>query len=302
MLINSKILNLFSETPLKKLTYKNFIKLWVKDESVNPTGTHKDRLAYGIIKLYKHHARFSQGSKPPVCSIISTGNAALAIAKLFQEYSLPPLKALLDNSINKISINFLRASYCEVYLADIMSKQLSSSDILSMTENEDGIDLTSIGLFDTCNKHYAALVKNVLSVKPDVILIPYGSGILFENFCSVVQILFDYKFKTAPSLIGVTTQNKISKADKLYSAYSPFDFNRERLHFMIKFGLLGKESKIANIGEASLEEAVVVLRENGIQAEYSGASGLAYIIENSEILSPNASYVIINTGKGLLSQ
>jgi len=41
-------------TPVKKIEVLDFEDVWLKDESVNPTGTHKDRMAWCVgSKLFK---------------------------------------------------------------------------------------------------------------------------------------------------------------------------------------------------------------------------------------------------------
>ncbi len=49
----------FPATPIYRIHVPGFTNVWLKDESVNPTGTHKDRLAWEIVVTYKHilHAK-----------------------------------------------------------------------------------------------------------------------------------------------------------------------------------------------------------------------------------------------------
>lgn len=43
----------FPATPTYQIQVPGFSNVWLKDESHNPTGTHKDRMAWEIIKLYR---------------------------------------------------------------------------------------------------------------------------------------------------------------------------------------------------------------------------------------------------------
>lgn len=39
----------FPATPIMRLEVPGFTNVWLKDESKNPTGTHKDRMAWEIL-------------------------------------------------------------------------------------------------------------------------------------------------------------------------------------------------------------------------------------------------------------
>src|SRR6266550_4494131 len=43
----------FPATPTTKIDVPGFSNVWLKDESKNPTGTHKDRMAWEIIVTYR---------------------------------------------------------------------------------------------------------------------------------------------------------------------------------------------------------------------------------------------------------
>lgn len=45
----------FPATPTYQIQYKKFSQLFLKDESFNPTGTHKDRLAWELVCQYRHY-------------------------------------------------------------------------------------------------------------------------------------------------------------------------------------------------------------------------------------------------------
>jgi hypothetical protein len=320
-------MNETNETPLIHLKFKDFKNLWIKDESVNPTGTHKDRMADAILKLYQEHIVFCKSKaihpKFPVCSLISAGNAAIAIARKFLESGLPKLKVLIDANVSLKTIQFLQKNHCEVYRTDLTNKKLSIENILSLTDNHDGIDLTSFTNLDN-SLFYADLVADVISHKPKTVLIPYGSGVLFENFCKVLRNYhyqaFDpnnlniHHLKTQKqfvstnltlndfniNLIGVTTNNGNSKANKLFSAYAPFDFNYQRLDFLLKMNFIGEKSAVECFNEAYLNDAMKIFNEKGIAAEYSGAAAFAYFLEKQSNFDKNQLIIIINTGKGLV--
>ena len=43
----------FPATPTFKIKVPEFSDVWLKDESVNPTGTHKDRMAWEMVVTYR---------------------------------------------------------------------------------------------------------------------------------------------------------------------------------------------------------------------------------------------------------
>src|SRR3989339_808670 len=91
----------FPATPTYKIDVPGFSNVWLKDESFNPTGTHKDRMAWEIIVTYRDFLiakKMGRVKNPlPTMSIISSGSAAIAIQTQLKKYHLPALKVLVDN-------------------------------------------------------------------------------------------------------------------------------------------------------------------------------------------------------------
>src|SRR3989344_3679740 len=73
----------FPATPTYKIAVPGFSNVWLKDESYNPTGTHKDRMAWEIIVTYRDFLVAKQRGQIdgplPQMSVISSGSAAVAI-------------------------------------------------------------------------------------------------------------------------------------------------------------------------------------------------------------------------------
>ena len=93
----------FPATPTYKIKVPGFSNVWLKDESINPAGTHKDRMAWEIIVTYRSFLLAKQRNqlkgRLPQVSIISSGSAAIAIQALLKKYKLPNLKVLVDYGI-----------------------------------------------------------------------------------------------------------------------------------------------------------------------------------------------------------
>lgn len=91
----------FPATPTYKIKVHGFSNVWLKDESINKySGTHKDRLAWEIIVLYRNFLlakkRGQLKGTLPTLSIISSGSAAIAIGRMLKAYNLPELHVLVD--------------------------------------------------------------------------------------------------------------------------------------------------------------------------------------------------------------
>ncbi|HZX44372.1 MAG TPA: hypothetical protein VFF28_01680 [Candidatus Nanoarchaeia archaeon] len=74
----------FPATPIYKIDVPGFSNVWLKDESHNPTGTHKDRMAWEIVVTYRDFllAKKRGQIKGHLPSIPQTPTNLLAIQKL----------------------------------------------------------------------------------------------------------------------------------------------------------------------------------------------------------------------------
>ena len=82
----------FPATPTYKIELTGFSNVWLKDESQNKTGTHKDRMAWEMIVTYKEFLISKKAGRIkqlPTLSILSSGSAALAIQTQLKKYELP---------------------------------------------------------------------------------------------------------------------------------------------------------------------------------------------------------------------
>src|SRR3989344_6702089 len=169
----------------------------------------------------------------PSLSIISSGSAAIAIQNRLKKYGLPNLKVLVDASLDRKIIEYLKKAGCEVFETDLGKKPFGWKEILALTHNPDGFDITSTEALDPTTRFYDWLSYEILNSSPDYCFIPFGTGNLFENILNInkkevstqnhdprfsgnLQILRRCNF------LGATTNNPKSKADKLYSPHLPF--------------------------------------------------------------------------------
>lgn len=102
----------FPATPTVRISVPGFTNVWLKDESKNPTGTHKDRMAWEIIVTYRDFLLAKERGQItgdlPIMSIISSGSAAFAIQTQLRHYGLPNLRVLVDAHIDTQITEFLK--------------------------------------------------------------------------------------------------------------------------------------------------------------------------------------------------
>ncbi len=303
----------FPATPTYQIEVPGFSNVWLKDESKNPTGTHKDRMAWEIIVTYRDILLAKREGqlkgKLPQMSIISSGSAAFAIQTQLKRYNLPNLKVLIDfNTDNKI-IKKLRKIGCKIYKTDLSKKPLTWKEIIKLTKNPNGFDITSSEALDPTTRFYDWLSYEIINSSPDYCFIPFGTGNLYENILNinkkeVATKNHDPRFKGIVKILkncnflGVTTNNPKSKADKLYSPHLPFVHYDEQWIKMYRYaGYCGRESSVHLLKEKFLDKALKIAKEQNIECEPSGITGLALMLQLKNKLPRNKKMLIINTGK-----
>jgi len=299
----------YPATPTIHLPIDGFPNVFMKDESINPySGTHKDRLAWEVVAFYKEFLKINR-SNPPSISIITSGSTGIAIQLLLRHYKLPPLKVLVDTHLDKSIKQALKTVGCEVYTTHLQDKKLSSDNILQLTDNAHGIDITYREMLDpTCFKYYDWLSYEILIEQPDYCFIPVGSGDLYHNVLNIYHAEFhkhthDRRLLDRPvqfcHFIGGNTDNPKSKLTKLFSRYAASSF-RSAQHLIDtckEHGLIGGLSGIHHIQEIFVDPALSFANEHKITCEPSGISGLALFYQMKDQLDPKKKVLIVNTGK-----
>jgi hypothetical protein len=303
----------FPATPIYHINVPNFSNVWLKDESVNPTGTHKDRMAWELVLAYrdmllaKKHGIVKRTL--PKMSIISSGSAANAIQTRFRKYEVPRLRVLVDIHIYSYILEGLKKSGCLVYKTDLSKKSLGWKEILQLTHNLDGLDITSNEALDPTNKFYDWLSYEILNENPEYVFIPFGTGHLYANILNVSKkeisshthpdgFKGDIRILRKCNFIGATTNNPRSKADKLYSHHSPFmHFNEQWRRYYQCCGFCGEKTDVLVIHEKFLDKAIELAEKQGITCEPSGIAGLALLMQIEKQIPKNKKIIIVNTGK-----
>ena len=304
----------FPATPTFRIEVPGFENVWLKDESINKySGTHKDRLAWEIVILYrdllvaKQHERSK--SSLPQFSIISSGSAAIAIGRMLEHYRLPRLKVLVDEGIAKEIHDALKESHCEVFTTDLSREELGPEKILKFTNNVHGFDLTSnrgialdIGNFDWMS-------FEILNESPDYVFVPFGSGFVFTKLMEVAKNIVrapkhDRRYHgnlatlSVCSFLGATTNDPNSVGDKLYSPFLPFvQINDDWIRFYKAAGYCGDQTGINIVREEFFQEAMQLASRQRISCEPSGIAGLALLLQMADMIPKDKKILIVNTGK-----
>lgn len=303
----------FPATPTYQIKVPGFSNVWLKDESFNPTGTHKDRMAWEIVVTYKDfllaRKRCQFEDKLPQMSLISSGSAAIAVQAVLKRYNLPNLKVLVDISLDKKTLNYLEKMGCEIYKTNLSLKKFDWKDILLLTDNINGFDITSNEALDPTTRFYDWLSYEIINNSPDYCFIPFGTGNLYENILNInkKEILtknHDPRFKGDVNILktcnfmGATSDNPKSKADKLYSPHLPFVHYDEQWIKLYRYaGYCGFISNAYALKEDFLDEALKIAKSQNVNCEPSGIAGLALMLQMKDKLPKNKKMLIVNTGK-----
>lgn len=313
------------ETPLVALDLKKegYGQVLVKDESVNPTGTHKDRIGLAMaqqlafevkrkLNLYRETPGLYEQRKDDYglnlikrFSLITSGHGGIALSKIFSKYNLPPPKLLLDEHTVPEILQALMETNADIYLTDLKQKTLLPEDILKMTNNDSGEDLTSqnTDLLGYWRIYYQKLAEEIFSQNPEQIYAPYGSGNLYEGLISGQGLQQGKAWKC--NIYGAEPENPMTKAVMLYAASKPYKyFDPLEMSKIQQQGRTGGLTGVYKISEQAIEDAHAIYQRHKISAGYSSAAALALYMTKyaTNKDSRRGKTIIINTGRGIVKK
>ncbi|KKP32784.1 MAG: hypothetical protein A2312_02635 [Candidatus Staskawiczbacteria bacterium RIFOXYB2_FULL_32_9] len=299
------------------------------DERSNPTGTIKDRAAWELATLYRDYARalylkirIGTLSKQeleqltiPRLSLITSGNEGRAVAECFKKNQLPPPKIIVGQDINEKILKEILKLRADVYTTDL-SLQLTPEDIYAISNNPNGVDITSIRSIEPSSLFYDQHVHESFNENPNEIYVPYGSGRVMENYLTwqVRSMRNDSEGRKDPRLkiptskvismniFGAEPKNSDSIADKLSAPFKPFLlFKDQDVKAIVNFSFTGRETAKETVAEEQILKAHKILTDQGIKSEPSGSAGLALYIDRYEkgLIQDDKKILVVNTGKGL---
>lgn len=319
----------YPSSPLIPFYYKDFQKVWIKDESYNVTGTIKDRWAWAIIKYYKkildQYSSKEKNNALPRLSILSKGETAVALQYLLHKFNLPELNVVIYNQYHTRSLKIQKAlkgiGAPNVTLHTFSDEKnytaANLKKILNLKKHD--IDITDIELIPELKKtmleFYEDLAIEILEQNPDYCFVPYGSGLLLHSILETAKKeingakLSDYIdpqkirrctfYGAMPAVDNHTLLNN-QYSDFLSSTlnldeYKGFYCNANSEIFQIddvgiRYAI--NEMDIAN----TLRRAEIPVSDSYVSDPF-GLAGLALFIEKACMIGRDAKIIIVNTGK-----
>jgi hypothetical protein len=295
----------FPASETRKIEVPGFSNVWLKDESTNPGGTHKARMAWEVLIKVKRY-------KIKEISLISSGSAAIAIQHFFNLFGATTvLKVLVDRRIKPEIREALVKIGCKVYETDLSQKPLTGKEIKELTDNHTGIDITYREILDRySDNYYDWLSYEILNESPAHCFVPFGTGDLFINVMIIAEREYNNRiFKHDPryrgkidatsrcNYYGATSHTASTRLDKLFSYYLPsLNVYNDYLNSLIENARIGPHSGILDVEEEFVDEAMAIAQRQGVKCEPSGIAGLALLLQIRNDIPPDDKILIVNTG------
>ncbi len=311
-------------TPVKQL--EGYENVFVKDESditSNPTQTIKDRMAWELVTLFRDYARGLYLKRKegllngnigslliPRLTALTAGNVGRSISEAFEQYGLPPIKMLVDVSMPDSRLEVLKRLHADIYMADLSKKELTAEEIMELTNNKHGINITSMVVFEPQAIFYDWHVHEAFNENPDEIYVPYGSGRLIENYLTWQarnarskdpRLKIPVGKLISISIFGAEPKEGHSIADKLTKEYNPFVIlDGQDINALGALSFTGRNTGIYRVPEEKIMQAYQILSGH-CDTEPSAAAGLALYLHrlDQKKIDPAKKVLIINTGKGI---
>jgi cysteine synthase len=303
----------FPATPTIPVEIEGRVVL-VKDESKNPTGTHKDRWAWEMIVRYKNwfekqESDLGSNLRVPRYSMISSGSAAIALQSLLRTRLLPDLRVVMDlKRTDDRIISRLESLGAKTYLVNLDDHPLSQAEVLAITDNVDGYDVTPRHAdepFD--NRYYDWLAYELLNEHPRHIYVPFGAGGLFANVIYVIhaermgrrdpRLQIDPSELVGVNVYGATSEDPQTRMHMLYARFRPTRSGIDQaVADFIKMGTLGERSGIFAVTDDEARHVSSALPGCGIRTDLSGVAGLALYVAKAPSVPPGEKILVVNTG------
>jgi threonine synthase len=265
--------------------------LLIKDESMNPFGTFKDRRnKLVMIKALKENIKY--------LAIITSGNAGYSLARMAQGTNIKVI-CIVDKHISSYVKEQLK-KYSEVIEVDLLqnifrarAENFQSEELINFVEKKMGVK----DVVDVTNGYHEAfhdIIKEIKAYKPDFIVAPVGSG---EAFVGLYEGLKKYKMmKTRLIGVGVHSisngvlelRKEPSIADKLFTPYTPY---KDRIERILQEGHLYVHVSDDEILEAFDKVGKMVSCEPSSAAVFAALPKLT--------LDRKSKVIVINSGRGV---
>ncbi len=275
------------------------VKVYVKYDGLNPTGSFKDRGMTMAISKAKE-----QNCKAVICA--STGNTSAAAAAYARKAGLKCFVLIPDGYVAQGKL-----AQALVYGAEILAIKGNFDEALEIVQKL--AKTFPINLVNSVNpyrlegqKTAAFEIIDSLGEAPDWLCIPMGNA---GNISAYWMGFNEYKnaqiSKTLPKMIGVqakgsaplVTGNKIDKPETIATAIRIGDpVNRTKANNVKK----ESNGTFLDVSDEEIINAYKLLgKEEGIFCEPASASSVAGLLKLKDNIPDNAKVVCVLTGNGL---
>lgn len=289
----------------EKLSRKHNLNLWIKNDTVNPTGSYKDRASYWVLAQAKHHKM-----NKIVCA--STGNAGSSLAgicaatdvkaKIYIPASAP-LGKRAQNIAYGADLELVDGSYDEAYALSIDY----SADGKSLNRNTGYNPITIEGKKSVALEIYK---QNNFKI-PDYIVIPVGDGVILSGVFKGFKDLLELGITNSlPRLIGIQS----NKSNAIYNYWKSGEYKSLAKANTIADSISVMSPACADLAVRAIKESkgfmvqvddskivgyqMEIAQNSGVFCEPSSAV-VAGIFDNKFMLNPDGQIVLLLTGHGL---
>lgn len=279
--------------------------LFIKDDTVNPTGSYKDRASWLV-------AAFAKKWKINDVTVASTGNAASSMAgigaaaglkvTLFVPETVPRAK-LIQSLQYGARVILVKGNYDKAFQLAMQYKGLGRSINRNTAYNPLTIEGKKTAAFE---------IFHQLSKNPDYVFIPTGDGVvlggIYKGFKDLRKLGWIEQF---PRIIAVQAENSdaITRAFEQGHFGEPLQSNTLAdsiavdvpangyycLKQLQEFG--GQCIRVSD--QAILEAQQLLSSRSGLFVEPSSAASLAGLLEMKEQIPARSNVVLMATGTGL---
>lgn len=254
----------------------------IKDESKNRYGSWKDRRLQPIVEGI-------QRAKPDKVVLITAGNAAYSLARML-DGSGTKVAAIIDRGVSLRIKDKLRGVCFQVIETDLDNRLEKEERIklARLSKDEHIVDVT-----DSYSAGYDSIVDEIVSVKPDAVVVPVGQGEGFDGVCRGVR-----KHGLNTIVIGVMPLSQEDTiADKLQSHHTHHTRNIARSMMLLPRG----QARMCAVDESVLARAFDIARGH-IDCEPSSAIvfPIRETLRELGLLGEEKKVIFVNSGRGVV--
>lgn len=262
------------KSKLHRLALPDFPNAYLFDESDSEYGTIKDR---------RNHLIIDEAMRLHVDKLvlITSGNNGYSLAKMAQDTGIKVV-CVVNRNIDERIKQVLESVAYQVIELNLDQKILRPEELISFARETD-----EEVIWDVTNGYedaYISVVKEIMDagLKPDYIICPLGSGGIFMGLVEGAR-----QYLPGANIIGIGTRETYqSYADKLSTPWSPYTRAIENA--------ANEGHKVYRLSEDEIRD---VYRKYKHYGDFEPSSAIVFGALSNDILKPNDTFVLINSGR-----